>query len=123
MKTTTKETKASKSSTKAADAVKTEPVMGITLGTSVLTQSRVDKIASAFASAKGRLKAIEPEAVKQGILRSGSDWLGESVIKTDAAQAVRVAGRLERAGLISKGDADALRHYMALRNAFATLGL
>lgn len=97
--------------------------MAITLGASVLTQARVDKIQSAFGSAKGRLRAIESEAVKAGIIRAGTDWLGESVVKTDAGQAVRVAGRLEKAGLISSGDAKALRDYMALRNALSVLGL
>lgn len=114
-----------KATAKASDSVQASAPkeMAVTLGTSTLTQSRVDKIQSAFASAKGRLRSVESEAVKHGIIRAGTDWLGESVIKTDASQAIRVASRLERAGLISSGDAKALREFMALRNALTVLGL
>lgn len=122
MKTKATASKATRPTASAADAIKTQE-MAITFGTSVLTQARVDKIQSAFASAKGRLRAVEPNAIKAGIIRAGTDWLGESVVRTDSSQAVRVAGRLERAGLISSGDAKALREYMALRNAMSALGL
>lgn len=121
MKTTTNKAKAK---TKASDTIQAPAKeMSITFEASELTQTKVDKIVSAFNSAKGRLKALEPQAVQAGILRAGNDWLGESVIKTDSAQAVRVAGKLERAGLISSGDAKALKEYMSLRNAFTALGL
>lgn len=122
----TKESKANARPTKAsaADAIATKTQeMAIAFGASVLTQARVDKIQSAFASAKGRLRAVEPNAIKAGIIRAGTDWLGESVVRTDSSQAVRVASKLERAGLISSGDAKALREYMALRNAMSALGL
>lgn len=122
MKATKQTAKSAKSAADAVQAPAT-PAMAVTFGTSVLTQERVNKIQSAFASARGRLKAVEEQAVKQGILRSGHDWLGDSVVKTDASQALRVAQRLERSGLISSGDAKALREYMALRNAMHALGL
>lgn len=114
-----------KPSVKASDTVKTteQAPIGITFEKSFLSQERANRIVSAFQSARGRLKAVEEQAVSQGILRSGHDWLGDSVVKTDASQALRVAGRLERSGLISQGDAKALKEYMALRNAMSALGL
>lgn len=113
----------SKAKASASDAVQATESAGIKFGSSLLTQDRVNKIESAFASAKGRLKAVESLAVQQGILRAGADWLGESVIRTDASQASRIASKLERAGIISQGDAKALKEYMSLRNAFTALGL